>query len=123
MPRDLGVKEAALSLGVHPQTVRAWTSRGILVAMRLPGSRYRRYSVDEIERVRRAMRLDTGSAEPFGPDDALLRLSGAFESGASRTVAFLHREIAEAIDRRRERPRTAGSRLRSARGRGTASRS
>jgi excisionase family DNA binding protein len=55
--RYLGVREAAKELGVHEQTVRAWERGGIIQAIRLPGSNYRRIPVEEVRRIQEEMRV------------------------------------------------------------------
>ena len=51
----LNVRDTARALGVHENTVRNWEERGILRAVRLPGSGYRRFSVQDVERLRAEM--------------------------------------------------------------------
>lgn len=51
----LNVRDTARALGVHENTVRNWEKRGILRAVRLPGSGYRRFSVQDVERLRTEM--------------------------------------------------------------------
>jgi excisionase family DNA binding protein len=51
----LNVRDTARALGVHENTVRNWEERGILRAVRLPGSGYRRFSVQDVERLRTEM--------------------------------------------------------------------
>lgn len=51
----LNVRETARALGVHENTVRNWEERGILHAARLPGSGYRRFAVQDVERLRTEM--------------------------------------------------------------------
>ena len=51
----LNVRDAARALGVHENTVRNWEERGILRAVRLPGSGYRRFSAADVERLRAEM--------------------------------------------------------------------
>ena len=51
----LNVRDTARALGVHENTVRNWEERGILRAVRLPGSGYRRFSVQDVERIRAEM--------------------------------------------------------------------
>ncbi len=51
----LTVKEAATRLGVHENTIRNWAERGILKAVRLPGSGYRRMRAADVERVRQEL--------------------------------------------------------------------
>jgi len=51
----LTLKRAAQELGVHQQTLRSWEKRGLIRMIRLPGSRYRRVPVEEVERLKREM--------------------------------------------------------------------
>lgn len=51
----LNVRQAANLLGVHENTVRNWNERGLLRGFKLPGSGYRRFPREEIERMRREM--------------------------------------------------------------------
>jgi excisionase family DNA binding protein len=51
----LSVRETARRLGVHENTVRNWQQRGLIRAVRLPGSGYRRFSVEDVERMRQEM--------------------------------------------------------------------
>jgi excisionase family DNA binding protein len=51
----LNVRQAADLLGVHENTVRNWNKRGLLRGYKLPGSRYRRFPREEVERMRREM--------------------------------------------------------------------
>lgn len=51
----LSVRETAQRLGVHENTVRNWEKRGLIRAMRLPGSGFRRFEVEEVERLRKEM--------------------------------------------------------------------
>jgi excisionase family DNA binding protein len=51
----LNVRQTAQALGVHENTVRNWEARGLLRAVRLPGSGFRRFSSDDVERLRREM--------------------------------------------------------------------
>jgi hypothetical protein len=62
----LNVRDTARMLGVHENTVRNWEERGILRAVRLPGSGYRRFSVQDIERLRAEMfeQLAPAAEEP-----------------------------------------------------------
>ena len=69
----LNVRETAEALGVHENTVRNWAERGLLPAARLPGSGFRRFNPDEVERLRKEMMAhlapaDTGPViRPRGP--------------------------------------------------------
>jgi excisionase family DNA binding protein len=51
----LNVRDTARALGVHENTVRNWEKRGILRAVRLPGSGYRRFSAADVDRLRTEM--------------------------------------------------------------------
>jgi hypothetical protein len=51
----LNVRDTARALGVHENTVRNWESRGILRAVHLPGSGFRRFAVHDVERLRAEM--------------------------------------------------------------------
>lgn len=51
----LTVRETARRLGVHENTVRNWEERGVLRAIRLPVSGFRRFNVDDVERMRAEM--------------------------------------------------------------------
>lgn len=55
-PHQLNVRETARRLSVHENTVRNWVERGILRASRLPGSGYRRFEVQDVDRIAREMR-------------------------------------------------------------------
>lgn len=51
----LNVRETARMLGVHENTIRNWEERGILRAVHLPGSGYRRFAAQDVERLRAEM--------------------------------------------------------------------
>jgi excisionase family DNA binding protein len=51
----LNVRETAQRLGVHENTVRNWQARGVLRGIKLPGSGFRRFPREEIERMRSEM--------------------------------------------------------------------
>ncbi len=51
----LNVRDTARALGVHENTVRNWESRGLLRAVRLPGSGFRRFAVQDVERLHAEM--------------------------------------------------------------------
>ena len=52
-PKMLRVKEAARLLGIAPNTLRAWSDKGYVRAARFPGRGDRRYTPEELARVRR----------------------------------------------------------------------
>ena len=54
-PQLISVREAAIRLHVHENTIRNWVDRGVLRAVRLPGSKFRRLPVSEVDRVRRGI--------------------------------------------------------------------
>lgn len=51
----LNVRETAKQLGVHENTVRNLADRGELKAIRLPGSGFRRFRKEDVERMRQEM--------------------------------------------------------------------
>ncbi len=51
----MNVRETAEALGVHENTIRNWEARGLLRAVRLPGSGFRRFSSADVERLRHEM--------------------------------------------------------------------
>lgn len=61
----LNVRETAKRLGVHENTVRNLEARGELRAARLPGSGYRRFSAEDVDRMRQEMLAQ------FAPDVVL----------------------------------------------------
>lgn len=69
----LSVRETAKRLGVHENTVRNWERRGILRAVRLPGSGFRRFDPEQVDRMWKEMTTGLAPAEtgpvvaPRGP--------------------------------------------------------
>jgi excisionase family DNA binding protein len=60
------VSDVAKMLGVHPNTVRKWLNTGVLHPVKLPGSHYNRFTVEEIDQLRTRMGLsDYGSARLY----------------------------------------------------------
>jgi excisionase family DNA binding protein len=56
MPADLlNVRKTAEELGVHENTVRNWEKSGLLRGVKLPGSGFRRFPREEVERMRREL--------------------------------------------------------------------
>jgi hypothetical protein len=51
----LNVRQTARALRVHENTVRNWEARGLLRATHLPGSGFRRFAVEDVERLRAEM--------------------------------------------------------------------
>jgi excisionase family DNA binding protein len=58
----LNVRETARRLEVHENTVRNWEERGLIRAVRLPGSGYRRFDLTEVERLHAQMLSDLAPA-------------------------------------------------------------
>jgi len=58
----LNVRDTAERLGVHENTIRNWEKQGQLRAAKLPGSGFRRFRSDDVERMRQEM------LEQFAPD-------------------------------------------------------
>jgi excisionase family DNA binding protein len=56
------VSDVAEMLGVHPNTVRKWVRKEILRPIKLPGSRYNRFTAEEIDRLRSRMGLPDGNS-------------------------------------------------------------
>jgi DNA-binding transcriptional MerR regulator len=52
----VAITKAARMIGVHPNTLRSWADKGLVDAVRLP-SGYRRFTMEEIHRIRRDMGL------------------------------------------------------------------
>jgi predicted site-specific integrase-resolvase len=51
----LNVHDTARMLGVHENTVRNWETRGVLRAVHLPGSGFRRFDPKDVARLRAEM--------------------------------------------------------------------
>lgn len=50
MDKLLKLKEAAEILNVHPNTLRLWDRKGILVAIRIGEKKARRYHLEDIKK-------------------------------------------------------------------------
>lgn len=61
----LNVRETAKELGVHENTVRNLEKKGTLKAVRLPGSGFRRFRKEDVDRMREEM------WSQFAPDTEL----------------------------------------------------
>jgi putative resolvase len=57
VPKLLTISQAAVQLGVHPDTLRAWADKGLVPVVRTPTG-YRRFDPKEIARVREEMGLE-----------------------------------------------------------------
>ena len=75
MSEFLNVRETARRLGVHENTVRNMQARGDLRCVRLPGSGYRRFVREDIERMRGEM-LDQYAPATEMTDDAHVNVKG-----------------------------------------------
>ena len=62
----LRVKEAAVLLGVSPNTVRAWGAAGKIIEYRHPANRYRMYKQEELEQVNQ--QIEQSVAKPAAPN-------------------------------------------------------
>lgn len=51
LPELITLKEACKILKVHPNTLRAWDKKGILVAVRLGERKIRKYKVEDIKKL------------------------------------------------------------------------
>lgn len=76
----IGVREVAARLGVHENTIRNWEARGVLHALRLPVSGYRRFDEREVERFAREMRTQFAPADE-GPAIEAVPLRGTIIHG------------------------------------------
>jgi predicted site-specific integrase-resolvase len=51
----LNLRDAGRALGVHENTVRNWEARGLFRGVRLPGTGFRRFAVEDVKRLRAEM--------------------------------------------------------------------
>lgn len=63
----LGTRAAANQLGIHENTLRRWEDRGIVRAVRLPGSSFRRYRPEDISRL--SVEMFRALEHPVGADE------------------------------------------------------
>jgi excisionase family DNA binding protein len=75
----MNVRDTAKHLGVHENTVRNWETTGVLRGFRLPGSGFRRFRREDVERMRQEM-LDT-YAPMTEIDDTMPVVSGQVIDG------------------------------------------
>jgi diguanylate cyclase (GGDEF)-like protein/excisionase family DNA binding protein len=85
----LTVQGAALLLGVHANTVRAWTDQGLLTCLRINSRGDRRYRREEIDRYLSRAKVEAHSPSQTGRDDALSRLVSQAATEGTRTRAVL----------------------------------
>ncbi len=76
----MNVRETAQQLGVHENTVRNLEKRGVLHGIKLPGSGFRRFPREEIERMRREM-LDTFAPATEIPTETKKAVKGRVVDG------------------------------------------
>jgi len=88
----LTLKRAAQELGVHEQTLRSWEKRGLIRMIRLPGSRYRRVPVEEVERLKREM---TAPATTTGVEMQPPARDAASAEQARGQAAVIEAELAD----------------------------
>ena len=62
-PQLFNVRETARRLGVHENTVRNWADRGILRAIRLPGSGYRPFAAEDVDRIAPYAAVQSGRSQ------------------------------------------------------------
>jgi len=77
----LNVRDTARALGVHENTVRNWEQRGLLRAVRLPGSGFRRFAAADVERLRDEMFEQLASATEGPVVNASRKRSGRLVFG------------------------------------------
>ena len=63
VPSYLSVRETAVRLGVHENTVRNWVREGILASARLPGTKFHRFDSRDVERLRQQRGATVASVE------------------------------------------------------------
>jgi excisionase family DNA binding protein len=69
--RDLTVSEAAVIVGVHPNTLRSYADQGLLAYKRLPGG-HRRFRREDLEAFRERL-LSPAVTEPTAAQIAKLQ--------------------------------------------------
>ena len=90
----LTLKEASKRLGVHPNTLRNWERQGVVRLIRLPGSRYRRVPVAEVQRLTAQMHGQQAGAgnvrlEPPTDDAAVIAEGQALARAIQSELAAL----------------------------------
>ena len=72
--RLMTVRATAKALGVHENTVRHWERRGILQALRLPSSGFRRFPEESVRELVRQMQASVSKhpSDPGMPEDQSL---------------------------------------------------
>ena len=88
----LTLKEASKRLGIHPNTLRNWERQGVVRLIRLPGSRYRRVPVSEVQRLAAQMHGQQASVrlEPPSDDPAMIAEGQALARTIQSELATLN---------------------------------
>jgi len=76
----MNVRETAKYLGVHENTVRNWETSGVLRGFKLPGSGFRRFSREDVERMREGM-LGAYAPTTVAPEETHTGVSGTVIDG------------------------------------------
>ena len=79
MPDLINVRTTARELGVHENTIRNWEKSGLLRGVKLPGSGFRRFPREEVERMRRELMSSYAPATEL-PEETT-EVSGTVVSG------------------------------------------
>jgi excisionase family DNA binding protein len=79
MPDLLNVRMTAQELGVHENTIRNWEKSGLLRGVKLPGSGFRRFPREEVERMRRELMSSYAPTTELPEETA--KVSGTVVSG------------------------------------------
>ncbi len=79
----LNVRSTAKQLGVHENTVRNLERRGQLKAVKLPGSGFRRFRKDDVDRMRKEMlsQFAPATEQPAQQEDMPVRQLTAEDYG------------------------------------------
>lgn len=77
----MNVRETAEQLGVHENTVRNWETSGLLRGIKLPGSGFRRFPREEVQRLRAEMLGSHGGPGPLLPEETQTDVSGTVVDG------------------------------------------
>ena len=95
----VSVAQAAALLGVHPNTVRAWTDAGRLPAFRINARGDRRYHSGDVQRLLAEGSADGAPLQPERQGDAELAVLGRLSAGpgASANATAVCRTAVEAL--------------------------
>jgi MerR family transcriptional regulator/heat shock protein HspR len=91
------ISVAAELVGMHPQTLRIYETKGLVRPKRTPGNT-RLYSEADLERLRLIQRLTTGLGLNLAGVETVLRLEDELERLRNR-MARLERELREEVRR------------------------